>query len=642
MPKERPYKKPFQVFLIVFYISLCLGTFILERNDNINNAFFFFIFFLFALYGQNRTLNYNYLTGGGEKPWDKHIQKEVYFSGKSFEIKQDDQFFNERYLNVKNIKFDNVRRFFSYFMIAVYFLVLYFSGSLSHSFLNIIPFLICLTIIKITYLGHYLIPLCINIFGIGYAYSQYNLHLDFFTFFYVFLVFILLILYRKIEQQQIYYGNSFFDKTSLWDKNEKKQIIKIALFFTVLLFSLLLLFLYLVPSKWGNSSEKIAEFTQIKSQKLALLAQQYIIRPYWLKRDLSDTGAPIKELSSTNGEKISNGEKGAGHGKSLKFNNEDGRLFSKADPTGEKDKSGLKINESKDSQNEGLSSTKETQVTNQGDTKKTNNQTQDQASANVGTNSNTDPAQKNTPEKKGDTPDPMNKNDQLPSQKNNETSQADKNKSGVQSNAPGRQGENGQKEGNSGSSGMTSGGTGTDKTSELEDQKEKQNANNKITKPQLPPPKKPTNQEKFFEDDFPWIFWFFTALFILLTTLGLYFYLKNKRRIKQVNFTGSFREILRQEFERLKKTKHSPEQEIILYYNFFQKVSHHLLPSESIKLPPTIYGQLLSNEVPQIQKLIQQITSIFSDVYYGEIVVSSDTLKLYRTQIKQLLKNFHF
>lgn len=707
MNNEKLLDKPFQVFLGIFYTTLCLGTFILERNDNIYNAFLFFIFFLLALFGQSRTLNYKYLTGGGENIWDQHAKKGLYFSGQSFEIKSDDEFYFERYSSAKNFKIDNVRRVTSYGMIIIYFLVLYFSGSLSHSFLNIIPFLVCLAILKTTYLGHYLIPLLINILGVGYAYTQYDLHLDFFTICYIFLIFVLLILYRKIEQQQIHYGNNYFKMTLPWDRGERKQIALTAGVFTLLLISLLIFFLYLTPSKWGNTSEQISEFTQIKSQRIAKWALKYVVRPSWLKRDISDTGSPLKEFDKGLGEKISSGEKSKNDGsaKSLKFGPEEGRLFPLGDEKGEQNKSGLKIKNADDSSNKAGKPPNPTQADNKGPQRRlddqANNETsqggnkgnaegqsnkpnnEDQAGGTGGTSSpdskeqvaptptsapgsglSPEPTPGQGPnntsgEQQTKSPqDAKDKSDQGGNQKNQPKENNYDDTTGKEKGNPGKekgnpQGSSGTGKGEQGNKGQSSGGGGgstnqqdqkNDKDKESTQQEQNKNdqaGNNQDEQFQQNSDNQQSQSEQENEDDIPWWYWLVLAAIIVLLSYGLY-YFKKRKGIRQINFASPLREDLRQDWDRIQTLNLSPDEEIITRFNFFQKVSHHLLPNESIKLPASLYSQLVIEQFPRIKKQVEYITRTFSDVYYGEEPANAEILKHYRSNIKQIFEFFRF
>ncbi len=714
MNKDRLLEKPFQVFLAIFYFTLCLGTFILERNDNIYNAYFFFVFFLLALYGQSRTLNYKYLTGGGEKIWDKHAKKGLFFSGKSFEVKSNEQFYFERYTSVKNLKIDSIRRFFSYGMIASYFLVLYFSGSLSHSFLNIIPFLVCLTIVKTTYLGHYLIPLLLNILGVGYAYTQYDLHLDFFTVFYIFFIFTLLILYRKIEQQQVHHGSTYFETSHPWDRGEKRQIVKTAVVFTTLLLGLLVLFLYLTPAQWGNSSERISEYTQIKTQRIAKWAIKYIIRPTWLKRDMSDTGAPLKEFDKGQGEKIASGEKGDDKtkSKSLKFGTEEGRLFPLGDESGQKNKTGLKIKESKDSSNDSGKPPKQTQADQKGESRRLDDQSKNETSQGnapngggqgdkpqdekkekegnggssapdpnqgaaptptqaPGTGLGTDPSQGNSqgnqPQNQQEKPEKQDKPQGLadkPTQ-GGDQSLKPKDKGSAESEGknkgnPGKEkgnpkGSNGGGKGTQGSKGESSGGSGgSSSQNDSKDDKSKDNTkqddqNNdqgqdqgQKDQPQENSDQQSSQSQQEQDNDPPWWYWLILALILLLLAAGIYYYFKKRKGVRQVDFASPLREDLRHDWDRIRTLNLTPEEEIITRYNFFQKVSHHLLPGESIKLPPSLYSQLVIEQFPRIKKQVEYITQAFSDVYYGDEPANAEILKHYRLQIKQIFEFFRF
>ena len=754
MNREGFLNKPFQVFLVFFYLTLCLGTLILEINDNIYNAFLFCLFFLLALYGQNRTLNYKYLTGGGEKIWDKHARKGLFFSGKNFEIIVNDDFYNERYKSVKNLSLDSIRRFFSYLIIGCYFLVLFFSGQLSHSFINIVPFLVCLTILKVTYLGHYLIPLLINILGVSYAYVQYGIDLDFFTILYIFLLFALLILYRKVEQQQILYDSDYFKKSLPWDHREKRTIVKLALQYTFFFTLLLLIVIHFIPHQWGNSEERVSEYTQIKTQRMSKWVLKYIPRPDWLKKDKSDTGAPIKEFNKGAGEKISDGSenKEGPQGKALDFKDQDGRLFNLADEKGKENNTGLNLTQKPNSPNEGNSLPQGARLDDDGEKHPEDNKSPNEISASPNNQDNSTqtstkqpdsqegqgsgqapPSDDQTPPKtptpstsgngdnnkaQGPEKNPTNtgKNNDVKSSPPEEAKPNKDNKDsknpppkGAQTSTnkkegPGNLGKSdyqGSKEGGQGSKGGGGqGGTGTsggsnqgDKNSEPQKEKESDKDNNNQKQKdqqstdkdpksdQSPPSDKNDNkdqnkdqnqdqdkdkdkdknqpnkddqkddknpgdqsnkQDKEEEEENPMLPWWLILLIVLvLAALGYLLY-RWRKKIRQVDFASPLKDDLRQDFDQIQKMKLTPEQEVIVRYNFFQKVSNHLLPHESIKLPPSLYGNLVTNQFTKIRKPVEFITTVFSDVHYGEYPVSPEILKQYRDQMKIIFEFFRF
>ncbi len=737
MNREGFFNKPFQVFLGFFYLTLCLGTLILEINDNIFNAYFFFVFFLLALYGQNRTLNYKYLTGGGEKIWDKHARKGLFFAGKNFEVVANSDFYNERYKSVKNLGLDNLRRFFSYLMIACYFLVLFLSGQLSHSFLNIVPFLICLTILKVTYLGHYLIPLLINILGVSYAYVQYDITLDFFTILYIFFIFVLLVLYRKVEQQQILYDSDYFKKSLPWDRGEKRNIAKLGAQYTIFFVVLLLIVMHFTPHQWGNSETRVSEYTQIKAERLGKWVLRHISRPDWLKKDQSDTGAPVKEFGKGAGEKISEGTEDSkeGKAKSLKFEDDQGRLFNMADQSGKENKGGLKFKENPEAKNESGAPVQPSILDKDGEKRKQSDQSENQ------TGGSAPPQEGDKPAKPNDNPqgpqsqqdkalgaggtaqpqnDPQSQVSPKPEQgqglggQGSQDQKTDGNtsqggggsKSGDQKSKPepskkknesdkgapqDGKGDNAAKSGgsaagSSGANGKGSGGSGSseekkedqksetpkskqdeqtspkdsdknDKKNDEENKDDKKDQNDDQNKDQNKDDKQPNEddkkddknpgdeanqQEKDNEQDNPMLPWWLLLLILLALALIGYLIYRWRKNIRQVEFASPLREDLRQGLDDIQKMNLSPEQEVIVRYNFFQKVSNHLLPHESIKLPPSLYASLVTNQFTKIKKPVDFVTRVFSDVHYGEYPVSPEILKQYREQMKVIFEFFRF
>ena len=122
--KEHTQLSAYDVFNLLFLLFISVGTYILEKNENIYNAILFIVFYIICLVSQLRINKREHLLHTDADEIQKKQGQAHIFLGKEL-IADDAKIESRRFKNLHSFKRTNSRRILGYGLIAMYAAAIY-------------------------------------------------------------------------------------------------------------------------------------------------------------------------------------------------------------------------------------------------------------------------------------------------------------------------------------------------------------------------------------------------------------------------------------------------------------------------------------------------------------------------------------